>query len=86
MLNGHGELPPWPMRVACNNALAALAGGSDERLKELRADQNSVDVHESDPQQLLDGLAAAVGVWYNYSGMTWTPVAQHAVLVDAQIT
>uniref|UniRef100_A0A7S3VQE0 Lysosomal Pro-X carboxypeptidase n=1 Tax=Dunaliella tertiolecta TaxID=3047 RepID=A0A7S3VQE0_DUNTE len=46
ILNGHGELPAFPVRVACE--------------------------HLADPQlsgrRLLEGMAMAAGVFYNYSG------------------
>ena len=45
MLNGHGELPAFPMRAACKHLAAEL----------------------TEPEELLAGLSAAVGVFYNYS-------------------
>ncbi|GAX83175.1 hypothetical protein CEUSTIGMA_g10601.t1 [Chlamydomonas eustigma] len=46
MLNGQGELPAYPVRVACN----------------------SLSNPESTDVELLEGMALAAGVFYNYSG------------------
>lgn len=46
ILNGLGELPAYPVRVACDSLGAQHMAGDD----------------------LLAGLAGAVGVFYNYSG------------------
>jgi hypothetical protein len=75
MLNGHGILPPFPMRVACDNALGVLAAHAEGSAAQLTQVSDSGDGAATDvtvdahgPEALLVGLAAAVEVWFNYSG------------------
>jgi len=74
MLNGNGELPAFPMRVACEGMMAAVNAASgahalgrrDPRQRSLTAaaPRSGGDAGRA----LLEGLAAVVGVWANYSG------------------
>jgi hypothetical protein len=75
MLNGNGELPAFPMRVACKNMMASLSDGV--RMDGLVQEAATVDhrqagddeiFHAKNGEELLKGLALAVGVWYNYTG------------------
>ena len=76
MLNGNGELPPFPMRVACDEMMAALDAEAPDLADELTV--NDEEQHGMDALKavasaehalaLLRGLRAATAVWYNYSG------------------
>lgn len=93
MLNGHGELPAFPMRVACDNAVTRVSAASasshytgnllaeaQERLPQGHAASAKPGDRDgsahwqgpgrpgASPKELLAGLAAAAGVWYNYTG------------------
>lgn len=104
MLNGNGELPAFPVRVACELLMRSLPDAPEEcrgfascrqkagefrgtftkvsrwELRSLRSEQEAGERtgppcrHErkrhgnATAEELLRGLAAAVGVWYNYTG------------------
>jgi hypothetical protein len=74
MQNGNGLLPAFPMRHACQ-AMMDSAFPSDGGLKSqlhgrrsLRSDADSQASSREGPEVLVQGLAAAIGVWYNYTG------------------
>jgi lysosomal Pro-X carboxypeptidase len=78
MLNGNGALPAFPMRVACKRVVPKRGGdeeggggdgGDDEGEPSGDDDQgdSSDDDDDDDDIELVARVAAAAGVFYNYS-------------------
>ena len=78
MLNGGGELPAFPMRVACEKMMYAVQsippvlnadrGLGRKAIRGLRSQEIGLKRGQDSGVSLLRGLSGAIGVWYNFTG------------------
>ena len=77
MLNGNGMLPAFPMREACSKALGDLrAAPTLSEFDDSSSQQTTgASVEGVSGENVLAGLAEAIGIWYNYTGALQVPNA-----------